>query len=148
MNQNLTQKVIEAINQANELAVENSHQQLTPVHLAIVLLEDAEGLAQQAVLKHGNEETLRYVKNRTQPDLASKAGESKKTRDRQNWKQMTFVQQMSCVHLLAMKHVISARHKTLHTFTTTSLMKTHALQVHTETSEEEACSLASHKPSS
>lgn len=59
MDQNLTQKTVEAINQASELALENSHQQLTPVHLAIVLLEDGEGLAQQAVLKHGNEETLR-----------------------------------------------------------------------------------------
>lgn len=59
MDQNLTQKTIEAINQASELAIENNHQQLTPVHLAVVLLEDPEGLAQQAVLKHGNEETLR-----------------------------------------------------------------------------------------
>lgn len=59
MDQNLTQKTVEAINQASELALENNHQQLTPIHLAIVLLEDAEGLAQQAVLKQGNEETLK-----------------------------------------------------------------------------------------
>lgn len=59
MDQNVTQKAAEAINQAGSLALENSHQQLTPIHLAIVLLEDPEGLAQQAVLKHGNEETLR-----------------------------------------------------------------------------------------
>ena len=59
MDQNLTQKTVEAINQASELALENSHQQLTTIHLAIVLLEDPEGLAQQAVLKHGNEDTLR-----------------------------------------------------------------------------------------
>ena len=60
MDNNVTQKTAEGINQASSLALENNHQQLTPVHLAITLLEDPEGLAQQAVLKHGNEETLRY----------------------------------------------------------------------------------------
>ena len=60
MDNNITQKTAEGINQASNLALENNHQQLTPVHLAITLLEDPEGLAQQAVLKHGNEETLRY----------------------------------------------------------------------------------------
>ena len=59
MDQNLTKKTVEAINQASELAIENNHQQLSPIHLAIVLLEDSEGLAQQAVLKQGNDDTLR-----------------------------------------------------------------------------------------
>ena len=60
-NGQLTQKTIEGINQARDLALENSQQQLTPVHLAVVLLEDPEGLASQAVLKNANEETLRSI---------------------------------------------------------------------------------------
>lgn len=61
MDQNITQKTAEAINQASSVALENSHQQLTPVHLAITLFEDPEGIACQAVLKHGSKETLRYA---------------------------------------------------------------------------------------
>ncbi len=56
-----TQKTIEALNSAQELAQENSHQQVTPVHIAIKLFEDPEGIARQAILRNSNEETLRSI---------------------------------------------------------------------------------------
>ena len=56
-----TQKTIETLNKAQELAQENSHQQVTPVHVAIKLLEDPEGIAKQAILRNSNEETLRSI---------------------------------------------------------------------------------------
>jgi ATP-dependent Clp protease ATP-binding subunit ClpB len=56
-----TQKVVAALSSAQELAQESSHAQLTPVHLAVVLFEDPEGIAKQAVLKVGNEETLKSI---------------------------------------------------------------------------------------
>eukprot|EP00884_Botryococcus_braunii_P013589 jgi/Botrbrau1/22230/Bobra.168_1s0061.1 len=56
-----TQKVNAALLAAQELAQENGNPQLTPTHLAVVLFEDPEGIAKQAVLKLGNEETLKSV---------------------------------------------------------------------------------------
>ena len=55
----LTQKTIECISSANDLAVESSHGLLTNLHLAKVLFEDDGGVAQQAVLRQGNDDTLR-----------------------------------------------------------------------------------------
>ena len=55
----LTQKTIEALNNAQEAAVENGHQLVTPVHLALALLEDPEGIAHRAVQQSGNDETYR-----------------------------------------------------------------------------------------
>ncbi|KAK9810143.1 hypothetical protein WJX72_005514 [[Myrmecia] bisecta] len=46
-----TVKASEALAQAQELAKENGHSQITPLHLAVVLFENPEGLAKQAVLK-------------------------------------------------------------------------------------------------
>jgi ATP-dependent Clp protease ATP-binding subunit ClpA len=60
MEQNMTQKTIEAINDANALAIDHDHQALTPIHLALALFDDANGgIAQQAVLKRSGDETLR-----------------------------------------------------------------------------------------
>ena len=56
-----TQKTIETLNNAQELAQENAHQQVTPVHAAIKLFEDPEGIAKQAILRNSNEETLRSI---------------------------------------------------------------------------------------
>lgn len=56
-----TQKTLEALQKAQELAQDNSHQQVTPVHAAVALFEDPEGLAKQAVLRNSNEETLRSI---------------------------------------------------------------------------------------
>ena len=46
-----TQKVTEALQSAQGLASEHSHQQLSPLHVAIVLFEDPEGVARAAVAK-------------------------------------------------------------------------------------------------
>ncbi|KAL4457526.1 hypothetical protein ABPG75_012391 [Micractinium tetrahymenae] len=46
-----TQKVNETLTAAQELASENSHQQLSPVHVAVVLFEDPEGVARAAIAK-------------------------------------------------------------------------------------------------
>lgn len=51
-----TQKTTETISEAIELAQEEQHQQLTPLHLAIVLFEDTHGLARTAVSKAAGEE--------------------------------------------------------------------------------------------
>ncbi|KAK9793452.1 hypothetical protein WJX73_009135 [Symbiochloris irregularis] len=56
-----TQKTVAAINAAQQLAQEHSHQQIQPTHLAVVLFEDEEGIAKRAILRLGNEETLRSV---------------------------------------------------------------------------------------
>ncbi|KAG7669284.1 hypothetical protein Ndes2526B_g05585 [Nannochloris sp. 'desiccata'] len=57
----LTQKVAEIVNAARDLALEEQQQQLSPVHLAIVLFEDPEGIAKQACIKASNEDTYRSV---------------------------------------------------------------------------------------
>lgn len=46
-----TSKVAEAINKAHSLALEQSQQQLTALHLAAVLVEDPEGIARACVLR-------------------------------------------------------------------------------------------------
>lgn len=56
-----TQKTVAALNAAQQLAQEHSHQQVQPTHLAVVLFEDEEGVGKRAVLRVGNEETLRSV---------------------------------------------------------------------------------------
>ena len=56
-----TQKTQEAIKNAAELAQDNSNAQVSPVHLAISLFEDPEGLAKQAVMREGSDETLRSI---------------------------------------------------------------------------------------
>lgn len=66
--QNWTQKVRQAIQQAIETARDSGHPQLTALHLAVALLEDPGGLAKQAVLRASNEQTylslLRVLKKR------------------------------------------------------------------------------------
>lgn len=58
----LTQKVTELVNAARDLALEESQQQLAPVHLAVVLAEDPEGIFKQAVQKVGNgDDALRSI---------------------------------------------------------------------------------------
>lgn len=57
----VTQKVAEVVNAARDMALENNHQQLAPIHLAVALFEDPEGIAKQAVLKVGNEDAYRSV---------------------------------------------------------------------------------------
>ena len=54
-----TQKTAEALSRAQELATEHSHQQLTPLHVAITLFEDPEGLAKTAIGKIASDETWR-----------------------------------------------------------------------------------------
>lgn len=57
----LTQKVAEVVNAARDLALEEQHQALEPLHLAVVMFEDPEGVAKQAVLKVANEESHKSV---------------------------------------------------------------------------------------
>ena len=57
----LTQKVAEIVNAARDLALEDQHAQLVPLHLAVVMFEDAEGIAKQACVKAGNEGTYQSV---------------------------------------------------------------------------------------
>jgi ATP-dependent Clp protease ATP-binding subunit ClpB len=59
--QKLTAKVAELVNGARTLSLEEHHQELRPLHLAVVLFEDPEGIARQAVLKSSSEETLASV---------------------------------------------------------------------------------------
>lgn len=59
MNTKFTQKVETYLAAAAELAQESSHQQLTPVHLAIAMFEDPEGIGKQSVVKAGGEEECR-----------------------------------------------------------------------------------------
>lgn len=50
------------LNAAQQLAAEHSHQQLTPVHLAIVMFGDPEGVARAALAKQAaSEDTLNSV---------------------------------------------------------------------------------------
>lgn len=61
MNAKFTSKVESYIATAAELAQENSHQQLTPVHLAIAIFEDNEGIGKQAAVKSAGEETYKSL---------------------------------------------------------------------------------------
>jgi ATP-dependent Clp protease ATP-binding subunit ClpB len=56
-----TQKTAEVVNASLALAQEESHQQVTPVHLALVLFEEPEGVARQVCLKVGSEDTWRSI---------------------------------------------------------------------------------------
>ena len=56
-----TQKTISALSAAQQLAQENGHQQVTPVHLAIVLHEDEEGIGKHVILRVANDETVRSI---------------------------------------------------------------------------------------
>ncbi|WPT13761.1 Chaperone protein ClpB1 [Picochlorum sp. SENEW3] len=51
----LTQKTAEVVNNARDLALEEQHQELHPVHVAIVMVEDPEGIAKHAILKQGGD---------------------------------------------------------------------------------------------
>lgn len=53
MNAKFTQKVEQYLATAAELAQESSHQQLSPVHLAIAMFEDPEGIGKQSAVKAG-----------------------------------------------------------------------------------------------
>ena len=53
-----TEKTNECLKKAIELAQEEGHGLVTALHTALVLFEDDEGVAQQAVLKVGSPETL------------------------------------------------------------------------------------------
>lgn len=44
----ITQKVAEVVNAARDLAMEHSQQQLSPLHVAVALFDDPEGIAKQA----------------------------------------------------------------------------------------------------
>jgi ATP-dependent Clp protease ATP-binding subunit ClpB len=56
-----TEKVNTVLRDAQELARENNHQQLTPVHIAVTMFDDSEGIARQAVLKVANADTLTSI---------------------------------------------------------------------------------------
>jgi hypothetical protein len=53
VNAKFTQKVEQYLATAAELAQESSHQQLSPVHLAIAMFEDPEGIGKQSAVKAG-----------------------------------------------------------------------------------------------
>lgn len=57
----VTQKVTEIINSARDIALENSHQQLAAIHVAVALFDDPEGIAKQAVLKIASEESYKSI---------------------------------------------------------------------------------------
>ena len=57
----LTQKVIEIYNAARSLALDEQQQQLSPLHFAIIMFEDPEGIAKQACLKASNEDSYHSV---------------------------------------------------------------------------------------
>lgn len=46
-----TEKVVSLLNAAQQLASEQSHQQITPLHVAVAMFEDAEGVAPAALRK-------------------------------------------------------------------------------------------------
>ena len=56
VNAKFTQKVEQYLATAAELAQESSHQQLSPVHLAIAMFEDPEGIGKQSAVKAGGEQ--------------------------------------------------------------------------------------------
>lgn len=60
-----TEKANECLKKAVDLATETGHGLLTTLHVAVVLFEDEEGVAPQAVLKIGNQDTLRSVSDIT-----------------------------------------------------------------------------------
>ena len=51
----LTQKTAEVVNNARDLALEEQHQELHPIHVAVVMVEDPEGIAKHAILKQGGD---------------------------------------------------------------------------------------------
>ncbi len=51
--QNFTDKTNDIISAAQNLAIENSHVQLTPIHVAVALFTDADGLAKSICTKAG-----------------------------------------------------------------------------------------------
>jgi ATP-dependent Clp protease ATP-binding subunit ClpB len=57
----LTQKTAEVVNAARDLALEEQHQELHPIHMAIVMVEDPEGLAKHAILKQGGDASYKSV---------------------------------------------------------------------------------------
>lgn len=56
-----TQKVEQYLQAAAGMAQEEQHQQLSPIHLAIVMFEDPEGMARQAVVKASGEEAWKSI---------------------------------------------------------------------------------------
>lgn len=65
----LTQKVAEIVNAARDLALEEQQQQLSPLHVAIVMFEDSEGIAKQACLKASNEDSYQSVVRQLRKNL-------------------------------------------------------------------------------
>ena len=57
----LTQKTAEVVNAARDLALEEQHQELHPIHLAIVMVEDPEGIAKHAIMKQGGDAAYKSV---------------------------------------------------------------------------------------
>lgn len=57
----LTQKTAEVVNAARELALEEQHQELHPIHMAIVMVEDPEGIAKHAIMKQGGDAAYKSV---------------------------------------------------------------------------------------
>ncbi|RMZ52196.1 hypothetical protein APUTEX25_001586, partial [Auxenochlorella protothecoides] len=57
----ITSKVAEMVNAARDLALESSHQQITPSHLAIAMLDDRQGVPAQALARVGGEEAVASV---------------------------------------------------------------------------------------
>ncbi len=53
-----TLPVLQVLNSAQQLAQEHSHQQLTPIHVGIVLFEDPEGVARAAIAKQAGADSL------------------------------------------------------------------------------------------
>ena len=56
--EHFTDKTNELIGKARELALDSAHVQITPVHLALALISDAEGLAVQIFKKAGADISL------------------------------------------------------------------------------------------
>lgn len=59
-NAKFTQKVESYLASAAELAQESSHQQLSPVHLAIAMFEDPEGIGKQSAVKAGGKQLYSF----------------------------------------------------------------------------------------
>ena len=57
----MTAKAQKALQTAIDLAQESGNPQLTPVHLALALFEDPEGIGKQAVLRVGSEDAYKSV---------------------------------------------------------------------------------------
>lgn len=57
----MTQKTAEVVNAARDLALEEQHQELHPIHLAIVMVEDPEGIAKHAIMKQGGDAAYKSV---------------------------------------------------------------------------------------